>query len=136
MHAIEAGRSVEEAIARMDDERTGALIVTREGLPAGIFTERDVLRCHLRNRGRLFSEVQVGEAMTTNLIVAEPGEEIRAALATMIKMEIRHLPVVDHGQIAAMLTVGDLVEHQVDTLTAELHYLQEYINDLHDADRD
>ena len=136
VQSIEADRSVEEAISLLDAAGTGALIVMQNGLPVGIFTERDVLRCHLRNRGSLFSEVTVEKAMTARLIVTEPQEDIPAALATMIKADIRHLPVIDQGRIVAMLSICDLVEHQVDTLTAEIHYLKDYINDLHDADRD
>ena len=78
----------------------------------------------------------VEEAMTSKLIVAEPEEEVSAAMATMIKAGIRHLPVIENGRIIGMLTIGDLVEHQVGTLTAEIHYLQDYISDLHDADQD
>jgi IMP dehydrogenase len=136
VYTITAGRSVEEAISVMAAEGYGALIVMRQGMPAGIFTERDVLRCHLENPGKPFTDVDVARAMTTELIVTEPGEEIPVALATMIKADIRHLPVVDKGQITAMLTICDLVEHQVDTLTAEIHYLQEYISDLHAAGED
>jgi IMP dehydrogenase len=136
VHTIDAGRSVEDAIAAMAAAGYGALIVMQGGLPAGIFTERDVLRCHLQNPGRPFGEVDVARAMTAELIVTAPDEEIRAALATMIKADIRHLPVVEQGRIAAMLAICDLVEHQVDTLTAEIHYLQEYISDLHAAGKD
>jgi CBS domain-containing protein len=136
VQSIEAARSVEEAISVLNAAGSGALIVMHNDLPVGIFTERDVLRCHLRNPGRLFSEVAVEKAMTAKLIVTGPGEDIPAALATMIKADIRHLPVIDESRIVAMLSICDLVEHQVDTLTAEIHYLQEYIDDLHDADRD
>ena len=56
-----------------------------------------------------------------------------ASLGEMIKADIRHLPVVVNNQIAGMLTISDLVKYHVGELTAELHYLQDYITDLHDA---
>ena len=133
---IAAELTVEAAISQMADAGASALIVTQSGRPAGIFAERDVLRCHLKYRGRPFDTVAVGEAMTSKLIVAEPEEEVSAAMATMIKAGIRHLPVIEDGCIIGMLAIGDLVEHQVGTLTAEIHYLQDYISDLHDADQD
>jgi signal-transduction protein with cAMP-binding, CBS, and nucleotidyltransferase domain len=54
----------------------------------------------------------------------------------MIQADIRHLPVVKDQQIVSMLTISDLVKHHVGELTAELHYLQEYITDLQDAVQD
>jgi signal-transduction protein with cAMP-binding, CBS, and nucleotidyltransferase domain len=54
----------------------------------------------------------------------------------MIQADIRHLPVVEDRRISGMLTISDLVKHQVGELTAELHYLQEYISDLQDAVQD
>jgi IMP dehydrogenase len=136
VNTIEAEQSVEEAISKMAAAGASALIVMEAGRPAGIFAERDVLRCHLENRKRHFDAVSVGEAMTRKLIVAEPEEAVSAAMATMIKSGIRHLPVIENGRIVGMLTIGDLVEHQVGTLTAEIHYLQDYISDLQNADRD
>jgi CBS domain-containing protein len=133
---IEAAQTVEEAISLMSEAGASALIVMEAGRPAGIFAERDVLRCHLKNRKRRFELVSVGEAMTSKLIVAEPEEAVSAAMATMIRSGIRHLPVIENGRIVGMLTIGDLVEHQVGTLTAEIHYLQDYISDLQDANLD
>jgi IMP dehydrogenase len=74
--------------------------------------------------------------MTDKLIVAQPDDLVSSAMAMMIKADIRHLPVVEDRQITAMLTISDLVKHHVGELTAELHYLQEYITDLHDAVQD
>ena len=136
VNTIDAEQTVEDAISQMAGARASALIVMQAGQPAGIFAERDVLRCHLENRSRPFDAVTVGEAMTRKLIVAEPEEAVSAAMATMIKSGIRHLPVIENERIVGMLTIGDLVEHQVGTLTAEIHYLQDYITDLQDADRD
>ena len=134
--SIEADRSVAQALELMRDSGSGALIVMDGGQPAGIFAERDLLRCHLEHRDRAYDEISVSEAMTSRLIVATPDENLRQALAMMITADIRHLPVIQDKRIVGMLTVNMLVKHQVDTLTAELHYLQDYISDLHDAELD
>ena len=133
---IPAQRTVEDAIVQMTERRTSALIVMDGGQPVGIFTERDVLRCHVAWRHRLFREMPLTEAMTEKLIVAQPGDLVSSAMAMMIKADIRHLPVVEDRRIALMLTISDLVKHHVGELTAELHYLQEYITDLQDAVQD
>lgn len=133
---INADRTVEEAIDRLASDHVSALVVTENDRPVGLFAERDVLRCHIRIRSRLFAEVRVREAMTNKLIVAEPEDTIETAMATMIQADIRHLPVVQSQKIIGMLTITDLVRQQIGDLKAELHYLQDYISDLHDASRD
>ena len=136
VHTIETQRTAEDAIVQMTEHRTSALIVMDGVTPVGIFTERDVLRCHVAWRHRLFREMPLAEAMTPNLIVAKPDDLASSAMAMMIRADIRHLPVVEDQQIVSMLTISDLVKHHVGELTAELHYLQEYITDLHDAVQD
>jgi len=136
VHSIAAAQTAEDAIVRMTEQGTSALIVMDGEMPVGIFTERDVLRCHVAWRGRLFRDMPLGEAMTGDLIVAQPDDLVSSAMAMMIKADIRHLPVVENKRIAVMLTISDLVKHHVGELTAELHYLQEYITDLHDAVQD
>lgn len=136
IHTITAEQTAEDAIVRMTERQTSAIIVMDQERPVGIFTERDVLRCHVAWRHRRFREMPLSEAMTGQLIVARPDDLVSSAMAMMIKADIRHLPVVEGGRIAAMLTISDLVKHHVGELTAELHYLQEYITDLHDAVQD
>jgi len=136
VHTIAAGQTAEDAIVRMTEQQTSAMIVMDGDMPVGIFTERDVLRCHVTWRNRLFREMPLHEAMTANLIVAQLDDLVSSAMAMMIKADIRHLPVVRDGRIDGMLTISDLVKHHVGELTAELHYLQEYITDLQDAVHD
>jgi IMP dehydrogenase len=136
IHAISLQQTVEDAIVLMTEKQTSAVIVMNDALPVGIFTERDVLRCHVAWRQRRFQEMPLSEAMTKNLIVARPHDLVSSAMAMMIKADIRHLPVVEDKQIAGMLTISDLVKHHVGELTAELHYLQEYITDIRDAVQD
>ncbi|BBO68746.1 inosine-5-monophosphate dehydrogenase [Desulfosarcina alkanivorans] len=136
VHTIPAQQTAEDAIVQMTEQKASALIVVEGDKPVGIFTERDVLRCHVAWRHRLFREMPLSEAMTGNLIVARPDDLASSAMAMMIKADIRHLPVVEDRRIACMLTISDLVKHHVGELTAELHYLQEYITDLQDAAQD
>lgn len=136
IHSIAVQRTAEDAIVRMTEQQASALIVMDKETPVGIFTERDVLRCHVSWRHRLFREMPLSEAMTQKLIVAQPDDLVSSAMAMMIKADIRHLPVVENKQVTGMLAISDLVKHHVGELTAELHYLQEYITDLQDAVQD
>ena len=133
---ITPDQTVEDAIDKMSINRTSALIVMEGDYPVGIFAERDVLRCHLKESGKAFSQIKVKNAMTNKLISAKPQDEIGAAVTMMLKADIRHLPVIKDKKIIGMLTINDLVEHLVNTLEAELHHLQSYIADLQDASKD
>lgn len=136
IYTIAAEADLETAIAEMDRTGVSALIVTDAERPVGILAERDVLRCHLRNRDRAFEEMRVAEAMTARLIVANADDPVSDAMSVMIQADIRHLPVIQDRRLAGMLTLGDLVRRQVGALTAEIHYLQEYISDLQEAGLD
>ena len=74
--------------------------------------------------------------MTRNLMVAEPKEAITAVMARMIKADITHLPLIEEKKIVGMLTLKDLMKHQIDSLTDEIHQLKDYIADLHEAGQD
>jgi CBS domain-containing protein len=80
-----------------------------------------------------FSEIALEDAMTRNLVVAEPRDTITEVIARMIKANITHLPVVEEKRIVGMLSLVDLMEYQIEALGEENLQLKEYIADLHDA---
>jgi len=133
---IAGDRSVDEAVTLMDRRRVSALIVTDADRPVGIFAERDALRTYLKDKKTAFAEVKLADVMTNKLITASPEDRIDAAMKMMLSADIRHLPVVEDDRIVGMLTVKDLIEHQMDLLDEELVHLKEYIRDLHDANLD
>jgi CBS domain-containing protein len=133
---IESELTVEDAINHMTKNDAMALIVVEGDRPAGIFTERDVLLSYVKFDRKPYSEIKLKDAMTNKLIVAKPEDEIDSSISLMVQTGIRHLPVVEDGEIIALLYMCDLVQHQVGTLSTELHYLEEYLSDLHDASRD
>lgn len=136
LHIIPGDFTVREAISFMGGKNTSALIVAQGDQPMGIFTERDVIRCHLNHGEGAIAEVNIQQAMTNKLIVAEPNDQIDKTLSLMIQTDIRHLPVTEDGKIIGMLTIRDLIQHYITSLTAELKYLQDYIADLQEAGRD
>ena len=130
---IASNQSVDDAICLMASGNVSALLVTKNDQPAGIFSERDVFHSYLRNRSMAFSEIILENAMTRNLIVAESKDDINDVMTRMIKADITHLPVMENERIVGMLTLKDLMAHQIDLLTGEIHQLKDYIADLHDA---
>jgi IMP dehydrogenase len=136
VHTIAGSRSVDQALALMADQNASAVIVMENDQPLGIFAERDVFRCYLRNKSTALSQVALRSAMTARLITAGPEDEINRVIAIMVKADIRHLPVIEDKNIIGMLALNDLIEHQLDSLNNEIHQLKDYIEDLHEAARD
>jgi CBS domain-containing protein len=136
LHTIACGLTVADAIAMMAKADSSALIVLQGHKPVGIFSERDVIRCYLRHRGRAFSDIPIDDAMTNKLIAVQPGEEVSTGLSTMIQSNISHLPVIEGTRVLGMLTLRTLVRHQLGELADTIEHLQQYIDDLHDGGND
>lgn len=117
--AVEA--TAEQAIRTMLDRHVGAVaILDQNGRVAGIFTERDVLH-RLALSGRDPSQTPVRELMTTPVEMATLDTTPGQALATMVERHYRHLPIVDDdGKLLGMLSIRNVLQARVDTLTKQL----------------
>ena len=135
-YTIGPGETVAAALKVMSGNNVSALLVVEENRTTGIFTERDLLRCHVVFPEKNVTDITVDKVMTRNLIVAEPQDEIKDVMGMMIKARIRHMPVIEKGTIRGILGLEDLVKHHVGALTQELHYLKDYVSDLQDAAQD
>jgi CBS domain-containing protein len=125
--SIDADASVHEAVERMVEANVGSLLVTDAGRIEGIVTERDYLR-RVALEGRPDAETAVREIMTSPLIVVSPTTGIDECMALMTERRIRHLPVVEGGEVIGLVSIGDLVKFTSKQQTFQLQYLHEYIS--------
>ena len=123
---IDADASVLEAVELMVEENVGSLLVTDSGDVTGIVTERDYLR-RVALEGRTDAETSVREIMSSPLIVVTPETAIAECMALMTNKLIRHLPVVDAGEVAGIISIGDLVKFQSRQQGYEIQFLHDYI---------
>jgi len=136
VYTLSSDQTVDDAINLMTAKKASALIITEADRPVGIFAERDVFRAHIRDKTAAFTDIQLKDAMTPKLLVAETEDEVSSVMSIMIQADIRHMPVIKENKINGLLTLADLIEHQINMLTDELHHLREYIEDLHHAGQD
>jgi IMP dehydrogenase len=136
VYTLSSDQTVDDAINLMTAKKTGALIITEADHPVGVFAERDVFRAHIRDKTAAFTDIQLKDAMTPKLLVAQTEDEISSVMSMMIQADIKHMPVIEENKIVGMLTLADLIEHQINMLTDELHHLRDYIEDLHHAGQD
>jgi len=128
VRTIAADRTVEEAVAQLVEHNIGSLIVMEGGRPAGIVTERDILKCCANGMGAT-ARTPVADVMTRDLIVGEAGDSVDYVMGIMTRNRIRHLPIFDKGQgILGMVSIGDVVESQLHETKYENRHLKQYIS--------
>jgi len=118
--------SVAEAVALLAERRIGAMPVTEAGKVLGIFSERDVIYCLQAHRSAALDRA-IGEVMTAPVQTVASADAVLAALSLMTRRRIRHLPVVDGGQMVGFVSIGDLVKHRIDRIEAEAAAMRDYI---------
>jgi len=126
VETIAGDASVFDAVRRLGEKRIGALPVVEGDRIAGIMSERDVIYC-LRDHGAEVLDWPVSRVMSSPAITADSSTEVLAALAVMTQRRIRHLPVVDGGQIRGIVSIGDLVKHRMERIEAEAEAMRAYI---------
>jgi len=134
---IDSQKSIHEAIGRLSENRIGALIVTSEGEgAAGIITERDILRkCGERCGAVKDSNVSgetvcsslVEDAMTKELVVGAPSDDPNYVMGVMTEKRIRHLPIMDEGNLVGIVSIGDLVNAHLEEMVFKGQTLKDYL---------
>jgi len=126
LQRIDADASILEAVEQMVEANVGSLLVTESGEVTGIVTERDYLR-RVVVEGRTDREPPVREIMSSPLIVVTPQTSVDECMALMTNRRIRHLPVVDAGEVAGIVSIGDVVKFQSKQQSFEIQFLHDYI---------
>lgn len=118
--------SVYDAIHLMAEKQIGALLVIDDGKLVGIFSERDYAR-QVILKGRSSRESRVAEIMTADVITGQLDLRIGVCLALMTDKRIRHLPILEGGEVVGMVSMGDLVKVIIAEQQATIDQLQQYI---------
>ncbi len=126
VRTIGPDETVREAIRALVEHRIGSLLVTEGQRIVGIITERDILREACHHAGRLDAR-RVREAMTADLIVGVPEDEVNYVMGIMTKNHIRHLPILEGRELRGMVSIGDVVWASLTEAEFENRNLKEYI---------
>ncbi|MEL7127975.1 MAG: CBS domain-containing protein [Pseudomonadota bacterium] len=124
---IEAQVSLRDAARLLDDKKIGSVVATHaDGSLAGVLSERDITRQVARHGPRALA-MTVADAMTRDVITANPCETIQDGLSRMTDRRIRHLPIVRDGALIGLVSIGDLVKWKIREAEAEAEAMKAYI---------
>jgi signal-transduction protein with cAMP-binding, CBS, and nucleotidyltransferase domain len=121
------GASVRAACRLMAEHRCGSVLVVDRDRLVGIFTERDVLT-RIVAAGRNPDTTLVGDAMSTDLIVADVNESYEVCLARMRQAHVRHVLALQDGRLAGIVSMRDVLAADVDEKAEELTLLNAYVH--------
>ena len=117
---------VYDAMKLMADKEIGALLVMDETKLVGIISERDYARKVIL-QGRSSHSTQVREIMTSRVVYTEPERNIDECMALMTDKRIRHLPVLEGGEVFGVISIGDLVKAIITEQKFIIEQLERYI---------
>ncbi len=130
VYSITPERTMMDAVRKLVHHNIGALPVLNESGEKllGIITERDVLRFCASQNLSLMEKTPVGDIMTTEVFVGTMDDDIESVMRTMTQRRIRHLPIIEDGRFADIISIGDVVKAKLEQSSEENSYLRKYVS--------
>ena len=119
--------TVFDAIRKMAEQNVGSLVVCDSINPIGIITERHYAR-NVFLKGRASPSTLVRDVMETKVLFARPDQTAKECMAVMSDKKVRHLPVMDHGKLIGIISIGDLVKDIISDQQFTIDQLTHFIN--------
>ena len=126
VYAIAPEAPVLDAIRQMAERRVGALVVMKDQALAGIVSERDYARKVIL-QGRSSAQTAVADIMSATPLTISPETDVFDCMRLCTERRVRHLPVVQGGQVVGVISIGDLVKAVIDAQAEQIDQLQRYI---------
>jgi CBS domain-containing protein len=125
--SVEPNATLSSVVALLAERRIGAvLILGVDRRIAGIVSERDIVRA-LAERGATALDEPVSRIMTRQVSTATEGETISSIMERMTAGKFRHIPVVDQGRVAGIISIGDVVKHRLQEMEHDSAAMRDYI---------
>ncbi len=124
---IERTASALDAAKLMNDKLIGAVVVNDHDKIVGIFTERDIL-CRIVAVGKSPGDTPVGDVMTSPMACCTRDTTLAQCQSIMSSKRIRHLPIVEDGQLFGIISAGDVMASECEEQQHTIEYLHEYLH--------
>ena len=130
--SVSPSAMVYAALELMATKNLGAVLVMDAGKVVGIFTERDYARKVIL-KGKSSKTATVGELMTTEVLYVSPDDTLENCMALMTEKRARHLPVLENGKLAGVVSIGDVVKAIISDREFMIRELERYITGGHSS---
>jgi CBS domain-containing protein len=131
-YEAELGHTVFETVRAMVDRNIGAVPVIHGGKLVGIFSERDLMR-RVVAEGRDPTATCMAEVMTEDPLAVGMGEDLETCMVLMRRHGFRHLPVCHEGQLIGIVSLRDILLHDLNEKDDEVRMMRAYIHSIPDA---
>jgi CBS domain-containing protein len=126
VYSVSPDASVLDALKLMSEKNIGGVLIMDGQFLKGIFTERDYAR-KIVLKGKSSADIKIGEVMVTGLITVSSESTTSECMKLMTDKTIRHLPVVDNGQLIGLVSIGDVVKAVIEEQQQVIQHLEQYI---------
>lgn len=124
--SVSPNATVFETLQLMAEHEIGAVLVMEGGKTVGIISERDYAR-QVILKGKASKDTPVREVMTARVVYVRPEQTVDDCMALMTDKRIRHLPVMEGGQVTGVLSIGDVVKAMISEKEFLIEQLENYI---------
>jgi CBS domain-containing protein len=117
--------TIDTVVRRMRLERIGAVVISPDGKSViGILSERDILHA-LAEHGTALLALKAEDLMTREVVTCSLEDTLQSVMVKMTQRRIRHLPVVEQGQLAGIVSIGDAVKSRLEEVELEANVLRD-----------
>lgn len=127
VHCVEPTATVREAVALLGERRIGAVLVCQGKRVLGVLSERDCTR-EVLWRGSATLDTPVSELMRREVVTVRLSDSIDYCMSLMNDRRVRHLPVVEHGELAGVISIGDVINALLREQQTLIESLESYIS--------
>jgi len=119
--------TINQAVALLAENKIGVLVISANGKSVdGILSERDIVRA-LAEQGNDLGSTDAATLMSRDVVSCAPGDTIKSLMGLMTERRIRHLPVLEDGILAGIVSIGDIVKHRLAEIESEADALRQYV---------
>lgn len=127
VHTLPETDTLADAVSMLNAHNIGAVVVADGGgAIVGIVSERDIVRRLGQDRAGALA-LSIGDCMTRGVVTCSRDTDIADVMERMTRLRIRHMPVIENGELVGIVSIGDVVKYKIEEAEHEAEVLKEYI---------
>jgi CBS domain-containing protein len=125
VETISPGSPVMAAVGRMRVSGVGALVASEDGKTIKGFIDERIIVWNFARHSHALADLHVRDIMRRRVVTCAPTDGLRGVMAKMTENRVRHLPVIEHGTLVGIVSIGDIVKSRLEDLELETRVLHD-----------